>query len=124
MSDALRRELAPLSVSVSIVEPGAIMTPIWPKIAAAARHVLDTVPDDVADSYRRRFAEFIAKNEQRARESKTRPEAVARAVGHAMTARRPRTRYHVGLDSWAAAAAARVLPNRALDAAIRRQLSS
>jgi NAD(P)-dependent dehydrogenase (short-subunit alcohol dehydrogenase family) len=124
VSDALRRELAPLSVSVSVVEPGAIMTPIWPKIAAAARRVLDTAPDEVADSYRSRFNEFIALNDKRARESKTRPEAVARAVGHALTARRPRTRYQVGLDSWAAAAAARLLPDRALDATIRRQLAA
>jgi len=63
-------------------------------------------------------------NEQRARESKTRPEAVARAVGHAMTARRPRTRYQVGLDWWTAAVAARLLPDRALDTAIRRQFSA
>jgi len=124
MSDSLRRELAPLSVSVSIVEPGAIMTPIWSKIAATARHVFDTVPYDVADPYRRRFDGFIAMNGERARESKTRPEAVARAVGHAMTARRPRTRYHVGLDSWTAAVAARLLPDWALDAAIRRQRSA
>jgi hypothetical protein len=63
-------------------------------------------------------------NDKRARESKTRPEAVARAVSHAMTARRPRTRYHVGPDSWGAAVAARLLPDRALDAVIRRQLAS
>ena len=100
------------------------MTPIWPKIAAAARHVFDTVPDDVADPYRKRFDEFIAMNDKRARESKTRPEAVARVVGHAMTARRPRTRYRVGLDSWTAAVAARLLPDRALDAVIRRQFST
>lgn len=124
ISDALRRELAPLSVSVSIVEPGAIMTPIRPKIAAAARGVLDTAADDVADLYRSRFDEFIAMNDKRARESKTRPDAVARAVGHAMTARRPRTRYRVGPDSWAAAVAARLLPDRALDAAIRHQLAA
>lgn len=124
VSDALRRELAPLSVSVSVVEPGAIMTPIWPKVAAAARHVLDTAPDEIADPYRTRFDEFVAMNEKRARESKTRPEAVARAVGHAMTARRPRTRYRVGPDSWGAAMAARLLPDRALDAVIRRQFAA
>jgi NAD(P)-dependent dehydrogenase (short-subunit alcohol dehydrogenase family) len=120
VSDALRRELAPLSVTVSIVEPGAIMTPIWFKIVETARRVLDTAPDEAADPYRERFDEFLVMNEKRARASKTRPEAVARAVGHALTARRPRTRYQVGLDSRVAAAAARLLPDRALDAVILR----
>lgn len=121
MSDALRRELAPLSVSVSVIEPGAVMTPIWSKIADGARRVLDTAPADVADAYRDRFEQFVAMNDKRARDSKTRPEDVARAVTHAMTANRPRTRYHVGPDSWVAAVAARLLPDRALDGVIRRQ---
>lgn len=121
MSDALRRELAPLSVSVSVIEPGAIMTPIWSKIADAAGGALDTAPGDVAGFYRRRFDAFVAQNEKRARESRTRPAAVARAVRHAMSARRPRTRYRVGPDAWTAAVAARLLPDRALDAVIRRQ---
>ncbi|PPK71458.1 SDR family oxidoreductase [Actinokineospora auranticolor] len=121
VSDALRREVAPLGVSVSVVEPGAVMTPIWSKVATGAERALDGVPDEVAARYRARFAEFVALNDKRARESRTRPEAVARAVVHAMTARRPRTRYRVGPDSWAASLAARLLPDRALDAVIRRQ---
>lgn len=124
VSDALRRELEPLAVSVSVIEPGAIMTPIWSKVSAGAQRLLDTAPDEIADPYRARFADFVAMNEKRARESKTRPEAVARAVGHAMTARRPKTRYRVGRDSWAAAMAARLLPDRALDSVIRRQLAA
>lgn len=124
VSDALRRELEPLAVSVSVIEPGAIMTPIWSKVSAGAQRLLDTAPDEIADPYRARFAEFVAMNEKRARESKTRPEAVARAVEHAMTARRPKTRYRVGRDSWAAATAARLLPDRVLDSVIRRQLAA
>ena len=121
MSDALRRELAPLGVSVSVVEPGAVMTPIWSKVADGAGRVLDQVPAAVADSYRARFEQFTAQNEKHAMQSRTRPEDVAKAVGHALTARRPRTRYRVGSDAWGAALAARLLPDSALDALIRRQ---
>ncbi|MFI1160783.1 SDR family oxidoreductase [Streptomyces sioyaensis] len=124
VSDALRRELAPLSVSVSVVEPGAVMTPIWSKVAEAARHVLDAAPVEVANSYRARFEQFVALNEGRAKASRTRPEDIARAVGHAMTARRPRTRYRVGSDAWGAAVAARLLPDRVLDAVIQRQFAA
>jgi NAD(P)-dependent dehydrogenase (short-subunit alcohol dehydrogenase family) len=121
MSDALRRELAPLAVSVSVVEPGAVMTPIWSKVSATARRVLETAPDESAGPYRGRFQTFVDLNGNRARESRTRPEAVAAAITHAMNARRPRSRYHVGPDSWAAAIAARLLPDRVLDAVVRRQ---
>ncbi|MET8152469.1 SDR family NAD(P)-dependent oxidoreductase [Actinoplanes sp. NPDC049668] len=123
VSDALRRELPPGSVSVSVVEPGAIMTPIWSKMSAAARRVLDDSAEEVAAEYRAGFEDFVARNEERARRSRTRPVAVARAIGHAMTARRPRTRYRVGADSWTAALAARLLPDRVLDSMIRRQLA-
>ncbi|GAA1284190.1 SDR family NAD(P)-dependent oxidoreductase [Saccharothrix xinjiangensis] len=121
VSDSLRRELAPLSVSVSVLEPGAVMTPIWSKVADTARDVLDKAPAGVAVLYRSRFEEFVAANEERARRSRTRPETVAAAVVHAMTSRRPRTRYRVGPDSWAASVAARALPDRVLDSVIRRQ---
>ncbi|MET7394199.1 SDR family oxidoreductase [Dactylosporangium sp. NPDC005572] len=121
VSDALRRELAPLSVSVSVVEPGAIMTPIWSKVASTASRIVEAAPEEVAAQYRSRFDGFIALNDKRARASKTSPDAVARVIGHAMTAKRPRTRYRVGPDSWGAAMAARLLPDRALDAVIRGQ---
>lgn len=121
MSDALRRELDPLGVTVSVVEPGAIMTPIWSKIATTADRVVAGTDDDVNERYRRRFDLFLEMNEKRARTSRTRPEAVARVVTHAMTARRPRTRYRVGPDAWAASVAARLLPDRVLDAVVRRQ---
>jgi hypothetical protein len=51
------------------------------------------------------------------------PEAVAEAVGHALTASRPRTRYLVGRDARIRAMMARVLPDRALDALVRRALT-
>jgi NAD(P)-dependent dehydrogenase (short-subunit alcohol dehydrogenase family) len=123
-SDALRRELAPLGVSVSVVEPGAVMTPIWSKVAEGARRALDQAPDVVADPYRARFEQFVALNEQRAWESRTRPEHVASAVSDALTVRRPRIRYRVGPDVRGAALAARLLPDKALDALIRRQFRS
>ena len=43
------------------------------------------------------------------------PERVARAVGHALEARRPKTRYPVGLDSRAQSFLRHVLPDRLRD---------
>jgi hypothetical protein len=48
---------------------------------------------------------------------------VAEVVGHAVTAERPRTRYVVGREARVRAVAARLLPDRALDALVRRALT-
>jgi hypothetical protein len=48
---------------------------------------------------------------------------VAEVVGRALTARRPRTRYVVGREARIQAALARLLPDRAFDALIRRALT-
>lgn len=113
MSDALRRELAPWGISVSVVQPGAILTPIWGKLADTSGSVLDGSPR--GGHYRVPFERFLKANEAGARASTTSANDFAEAVLHALTARRPRTRYRVGKDSRAAARLARLLPDRLLD---------
>lgn len=44
VSDALRRELAPMGIQVSVVSPGAIWTPIWGKIASEGERALADAP--------------------------------------------------------------------------------
>lgn len=61
------------------------------------------------------FGQFLRMNEQRAQSSNTRPEDFARTVFRALTAPRPRTRYCVGTDAWAAATLSRLLPDSVLD---------
>jgi hypothetical protein len=48
------------------------------------------------------------------------PLRVARAVEHALTARRPKTRYVVGRDAKIRLALARLLPTRAMDRLVLR----
>ncbi|GAA2612242.1 SDR family oxidoreductase [Streptomyces tubercidicus] len=115
MSDAFRRELRPFGVSVSVVKPGAIATPIWDKVREAGEEILNKGPEDIAGRYRAPFEQFLRMNEQRAQSSSTRPEDFARTVFRALTAPRPRTRYCVGPDAWAAATLSRLLPDSVLD---------
>ena len=57
LSDALRRELRPLGVSVSVIQPGAVYTPIWGKMRRSADEILAAAPAEVVEPYRERFAD-------------------------------------------------------------------
>ena len=115
MSDALRRELRPFGVSVSVVRPGAIMTPLWGKVRETGKEALEQAPGDVAAVYRPSFERFLRLNERRAQLSRTRPEDFARQVFRALTATRVRSRYYVGIDVRVATVLSRLLPDAALD---------
>jgi NAD(P)-dependent dehydrogenase (short-subunit alcohol dehydrogenase family) len=118
MSDALRRELRPLGVSVSLIQPGAVDTPIWGKMRRSANEILAAAPADVVETYRARFSAFLNINEARAQASKTTPADYADAVAAALAAKHPKARYRVGADSSCIALARRVLPDRMMDALI------
>jgi NAD(P)-dependent dehydrogenase (short-subunit alcohol dehydrogenase family) len=118
MSDSLRRELRPLGVSVSVIQPGAIDTPIWAKMRRSAKEILAAAPADVVEPYRVRFSAFLDANEVRAKTSKTTAADYADAVAAALAAKRPKSRYRVGADSWASALVRRLVPDRMMDALI------
>ena len=122
ISDALRREVAAHGVRVISIEPGGIATPIWDKGLDDGRRIMAGMSEEAG----RRYAELIPAvtrvAERLAREGLP-PEAVAEVVGKAVTARRPRARYVVGRDAKVQAIAARLLPDAAMDALIRRALT-
>jgi NAD(P)-dependent dehydrogenase (short-subunit alcohol dehydrogenase family) len=121
VSDALRREVARHGVHVVSVEPGGIATPIWEKGTADARQILATMTSEQERRYSGVIAAVAKVAERLAREGLP-PEAVAEVVGEAVTADRPRARYVVGREAKIQALAARLLPDRGLDALIRRAL--
>ncbi|WP_285730613.1 SDR family oxidoreductase [Nocardiopsis sp. ATB16-24] len=115
LSDALRRELADSGVRVSVVQPGAIMTPIWDKISSLADEALSSAPPAVAAVYRSSFSSFLKANADAAANSATTPQQFAAAVARALTDPAPRTRYRVGPDARSADILSRILPDRLLD---------
>jgi NAD(P)-dependent dehydrogenase (short-subunit alcohol dehydrogenase family) len=118
MSDSLRRELRPLGVSVTVIQPGAVDTPIWGKMRRSANAILAGAPADVVEAYTARFSAFLNANEARAKTSKTTTADYAAAVAAALAAKRPKARYRVGADSRSSALARRVVPDRMMDALI------
>jgi NAD(P)-dependent dehydrogenase (short-subunit alcohol dehydrogenase family) len=95
MADALRVELAPFDMHVSIVEPGTIATAIWTKPQRTA----DSLPPEAGEYYGERIAKFRALAAKRSSTAAVSPAEVAKVVEHALTAARPRTRYLVGPDA-------------------------
>lgn len=98
VADALRRELEPWRIRVSIIEPGRIATPIWRKSVEDAMARLDRMPEEARSNYAS-VMEDIVKGAEEATRVGTPPSAVARAVYRALTDARPRTRYFVGTDA-------------------------
>jgi NAD(P)-dependent dehydrogenase (short-subunit alcohol dehydrogenase family) len=123
VTDALRREVGQHGVKVVAVEPGAIATPIWDKGLADAQDRLDAMPPEVPLRYERLIA-AVRRAAHNLGEDGLPPQEVAEAVGRAVTARRPRTRYVIGREAHVQAVLARLLPDRAFDALIRRALTS
>ncbi|MDX6696969.1 MAG: hypothetical protein QOE65_366 [Solirubrobacteraceae bacterium] len=121
IADSLRRELAPLKVGVSIVEPGAVATRIWEKGTAAADETLANAPPEAEQIYGPTIAAIRRQVERAVREAIP-PEEVAKAVVHAVTAEKPRARYPVGSDAKQRIRASGLLPDRAFDALMARMM--
>jgi NAD(P)-dependent dehydrogenase (short-subunit alcohol dehydrogenase family) len=97
-SDALRLELRPFGVSVALVEPGAVKTPIWQRSSAASRGVFGGLAPEARDSYEAMVANMTRLAEQMEKRGIP-PERVAEAIERALYAPRPRARYLVGADA-------------------------
>jgi NAD(P)-dependent dehydrogenase (short-subunit alcohol dehydrogenase family) len=122
VSDSLRREVRGQGIEVVVVEPGAIKTPIWGKGNAAADAMLADAPPEAEQLYGGMIRALRAETVKIEEERGLPPEEVAKAVGEAMSARKPKTRYLVGRDAKMRAAMAKRLPDRVMDSLIGRAL--
>ena len=114
LTNALRLELQQWSIQVSVIEPGAVATPIWEKSIKAAKDLeaRDNSPITIG------YAELIMRIKEtveKAAERAIPPDAVVQAVVHALTSPRPRTRYLVGTDAKIRAWMVKWLPDRLND---------
>jgi len=114
LTDAMRLELQPWGIHVSIVEPGAIESRIWDK----AKHGADQMEAAAGPEAKAYYGEAVARVREamaRAAQRAIPARAVAKAVAHALSAARPKTRYLVGVDARIRAVLAAWLPNRVQD---------
>ena len=114
LSDALRNELAPFGVAVSIIEPGPIATEFNDR-------AMDTI--DVSAFAGSAYEPVIAQAERFRKQfeaNSSGPEVTTRAIVHAALGRRPRVRYVVPRIAGLMLAILAFLPTRLVDFVMQR----
>lgn len=123
LADALRMELRPWDISVSLVEPGPIRTDIWGGVLD--EH--DRMVDQLSDEHRRLYAPHLTGTRKllaRMQKLAADPSTVTKAVDHALTAKRPKRRYLLDFASRAQKAVVAVTPTAIIDAALAAATTS
>lgn len=114
VADALRMELRPWRIAVSLVEPTQIDTDIW----RTAPQTLDETVAAMSAEHRELYAAHISGMRRaipRAQKVAVPVDAVTEVVVRALTAQRPKARYVTGRGARAAAVLGRIAPASVLD---------
>ncbi|MEJ2668470.1 MAG: SDR family oxidoreductase [Deinococcales bacterium] len=118
MSDALRLELAPWDIGVSIIEPGTVHTPLWQRSLRRIQGLERRLPPKATALY----GPVFAKIRQFIEGARGVPaENVAAVIKAVLRSKRPRAYYSVGVDARLRLALER-LPTRLRDFLIASQL--
>ncbi|HEY2335673.1 MAG TPA: SDR family NAD(P)-dependent oxidoreductase [Solirubrobacterales bacterium] len=118
VGDVFRQELRSWGIPVSIVEPGSIDTPIWDRGEQTADEIGERTPHR-EELYGKAIASYRKVTRDLA-ERGIPPAKVAAVIERALTARRPRARYLVGLDAKFQARAKIFIPTRVFDRMVAR----
>lgn len=114
ITDALRLEVQQWGIHVSIIEPGAIATPIWNKSAMEAAERETAMGAELRMLYQPIVA-AVRKVVGEASKRAISPDAVAKVVEEALTAPSPKPRYLVGIDAKLRSLMVKLLPDRISD---------
>jgi len=121
VGDVFRQELRPWGISVSIIEPGSIDTPIWERGEREADQIAERAHPDQADLYGKAIDSY-RRLTKRLADRGIAPEKVAETVEHALSTNRPRSRYLVGLDARIQARMKVLIPTPIFDWVIARMM--
>jgi NAD(P)-dependent dehydrogenase (short-subunit alcohol dehydrogenase family) len=120
VTDALRLELREWGIHISLIEVAPVKTAIFGKTYVALDRLEKTLGEDGYRLYAGQIA-AVRDATKKAEAKADPPLVIAKAVHHALTSDKPKTRYlagHGGRQTQAAAA----LPDRARDLALAREL--
>ena len=112
LSDAVRMELAPFNIRVSVVQPGPVSTDFFVVAAQAVKEIVAT-PEDTP--YRAAFEKLKGLEKQTSSQAWT-SERVAKVIVQALSDRHPRPRYVAATGGrFLLFLMTKVLPTRAVD---------
>ncbi|MBA3865187.1 MAG: SDR family oxidoreductase [Solirubrobacterales bacterium] len=120
VGDVFRQELRPFGISVSIVEPGSIDTPIWERGERTHDEIGARSPQREA-----LYGKAMEKYRKVIRDTAERgipAEKVAKVIEHALSANRPRSRYLVGLEANFVARVQPLIPTPIFDRIVARSM--
>jgi len=118
IAESLRQELEPWAIPVTVIEPGAVKTPIWAKGQSQADDIEAAMPPEARERYGPAVQELRRVLRMQDRMGIP-PQRVAEAIARVLTARTPPTRLLVGRDAKAGALLVRLAPDRTRDAILR-----
>jgi NAD(P)-dependent dehydrogenase (short-subunit alcohol dehydrogenase family) len=118
VAEALRHELRRAGIKVTLVEPGAIATPMWDKAMDTATEIETGLTDEARTRYQWAIDGFRNGSRLQARNAIP-AKKVAEVVERALTAKRPKARALVGIDAKGMGTVARFLPDSLRDQLVR-----
>ena len=119
---ALRQELGRDGPRITLVEPGAVRTPLWEKVERSSSDIYQRLPTEGLDEYGRFLEQAIVKTPQSHRGG-IHPDRVATVIEKCAGRRYPPRRRIVGGDARIAAVLNALLPGRFFDVLVRRSRS-
>jgi NAD(P)-dependent dehydrogenase (short-subunit alcohol dehydrogenase family) len=114
ITEALRIELRPWGIHVVLIEPASIDTETVNKTETDAERTLSAMCEANKSLYAQAYRSMTLRGMARVRHGSP-PNVVAHVIHHALTVKRPRTRYLVGKDARLLATVARWAPDRLFD---------
>ncbi|WP_327120634.1 SDR family oxidoreductase [Nocardia sp. NBC_01730] len=117
LADALRMELRPWQIRVSLIEPGPIRTDMWGDMLDD----YDRMTAHLAEQHRELYASHLAGNRKllaRLQKLASDPKKVVKAVNHALTSSHPKRRYLLDSLSRAQKAFVSLAPTAISDAVL------
>jgi NAD(P)-dependent dehydrogenase (short-subunit alcohol dehydrogenase family) len=109
VTDALRMELHPWGIRVSVVEPGVVATPAFWQKSVQHTETFQNLPGETFELYGEKLR-VLERNIARREQWGMPVERAVDAVVHALTAKKPKNRYLIGWDAKAAVWGLRLLP--------------
>jgi NAD(P)-dependent dehydrogenase (short-subunit alcohol dehydrogenase family) len=123
LADALRMELRPWRIPVSLIEPGPIRTDMWGDVL----NDYDIMTKQLSEQHRELYASHLAGSRKllgRMQKLAADPKRVTKAVDHALTSKRPKRRYLLDIASRAQKAVVAITPTTINDAVLAAATTS